>query len=357
MIRVVIVDDSRLMRRILRKTLEEDPQIKVIGEAKNGLEAVNLVKELDPDIVIMDIVMPKMDGIQAIKNIMADKPVPILVFSSITHKGAKATIEALEAGALDVITKPGEMPIVLDLNEVRRELIRKVKVLATIGRAKLITRLTLRNISKKRKEGSQKASVISILAASTGGPQTIMSIMSKVSGRIPAGHLIVQHMPPLFTKTFAQRLNAISEIKIKEAEDGDEILAGCGYVAPGGYHMIVRMKRGRLIIELDHGPKVHGVRPAADITLKSVAKEFGRYSIATILTGMGCDGADGACAIKEKGGFVIAQDEKTSIVWSMPRCTIERGCAHMILSLDKIPYEINNLLLRKLRESKVVGKW
>jgi len=348
-INVLVVDDSRLMRSVLKKTLEQDPEIKVVGEARNGEEAVKLVHELSPDVVIMDIVMPRMDGITAIKRIMAEKPTPILVFSSITQQGAKATIEALEAGALEVIAKPGGMPTVLNLGDLERELVRKVRILATIGKAKLVTRLTLRKISKKKTKEELSAPVLAVLAASTGGPQTLMTVMSMISGRIPAGYLIVQHMPPLFTKTFAEHLNAVSEIRIKEAEEGDEVLAGYGYVAPGGYHMVIRSRRGKLLIELDRGPKIHGVRPAADVTLKSVAEVFGKFTVATILTGMGCDGADGACLIKKYGGYVIAQDEKTSIVWGMPRCVVERGCADKVLPLHSIAYEINRVLIKKLR--------
>ncbi|MCD6301345.1 MAG: chemotaxis response regulator protein-glutamate methylesterase [Staphylothermus sp.] len=349
-IHVLVVDDSRLMRSVLKKTLERDPEIKVVGEAKNGEEAVKLVHELSPDVVIMDIVMPRMDGITAIKRIMAEKPTPILVFSSITQQGAKATIEALEAGALEVVAKPGGMPTVLNLGDLEKELVRKVRILATIGRAKLVTRLTLKRISKKKKTREElSAPVLAVLAASTGGPQTLMTVMSMVSGRIPAGYLIVQHMPPLFTKTFAERLNAISEIRIKEAEEGEEVLAGYGYVAPGGYHMVIRSRRGKLLLELDKGPKIHGVRPAADVTLKSVAEVFGEFTVATILTGMGCDGADGACLVKKHGGYVIAQDEETSIVWGMPRCVVDRGCADKVLPLYSIAYEINRVLVNKLR--------
>ncbi len=352
-VRVLIVDDSRLMRTVLKKALEKDPSIEVVGEAKNGEEAVRLTHELSPDVIIMDVVMPRMDGITAIRKIMSEKPTPILVFSSITQQGAKATIEAFEAGALEVIPKPGGMPTVLDLGELEKELIRKVKTLATVGRIKLIARTTLRSLSKKKKETRQYAQVFSVLAASTGGPQTLMSVVSRLSAKIPAGYLVVQHMPPLFTKSFADRLNSISEINFKEASEGDEVLAGHGYVAPGGYHMVVRMRKGKLVIELDRGPKVHGVRPAADVTLKSVAETVGRHTVVAVFTGMGCDGAEGSCLVRRAGGYIIAQDEKTSIVWGMPRCVIEKGCADKVLSLHQIPFEINKVLMKKLREKQV----
>ncbi len=368
-IRVLIADDSLLTRRVLRDALEVDSSIKVIGEARNGMEAVDLALSLEPDVIIMDVVMPKMDGITAIREIMKHKPMPIIVFSSITYEGSKAALDAIEAGALEIIPKPGNLPIIKDLGELSRELVKKVKILARLGSAKLI----LRQISKVQTTRPLKefkpvfkkpkleraievpASLVSVIASSTGGPLTLMKIVPKISATLPSATLIVQHMPPLFTKTLAERLDRFSQIVIKEAENGDTILSGHGYVAPGDYHMLVRIKRGKPIIELDKGPKVHGVRPAADITMKSVAKVWGPATVAVVLTGMGCDGTEGAREIKKAGGYVIAQDEQTSIVWGMPKSVIEQGLVDEVLPMDEIGDKINHILEIKAKRCSV--KW
>ncbi|MCD6114132.1 MAG: chemotaxis response regulator protein-glutamate methylesterase [Thermoprotei archaeon] len=366
-IRVIIADDSALMRKVLKDALESDGSIEVIGEARNGIEAVNLTLSLNPDVVIMDVVMPRMDGITAIKEIMAKKPTPILVFSSITQEGSKAALDALEAGALEVIAKPGGLPTVKNLGDLAKELIRKVKILATIGTVKLTARLMLKRLRKpqrtatllvpKKKEIplAVPAPVVAFIASSTGGPQTLMRIVPKISSSIPAATLIVQHMPPLFTKSLAERLDRASQIKVVEASEDNTVLTGYGYVAPGGYHMLVKLKRGKPVIELDKGPKVHGVRPAADVTMKSIVKVWGSAIVAAVLTGMGRDGAEGAVEIKKAGGYVIAQDERTSIVWGMPRAVIERGAADVVLPVDKIGDEINRVLRLKVRRCPV--KW
>ncbi|OYT48309.1 MAG: chemotaxis response regulator protein-glutamate methylesterase [Desulfurococcales archaeon ex4484_42] len=357
-IKVIIVDDSRLTRRVLRNTLENDPLIKVVGEASNGLEAIDKVLSLNPDVVIMDVVMPKMDGITAIKEILKVKPVPILVFSSITEEGSKAALDALEAGALEVIPKPGGTPIITDLKNLKDELIRKVKVLASIGRAKLSARLSLLTLRPEVTSApletpgitDKPAPTVAVIASSTGGPQALMKVIPKVSVAPISALLIVQHMPPLFTKALAEKLDRVSVFKIKEAEDGEEVLTCHGYVAPGDYHMRVQIRRGKPRIELDKGPKIHGVRPAADITMKDVANVWGPATVAAVLTGMGCDGAEGAAAIKAKGGYVIAQDERTSIVWGMPKAVVTRGLADKVLPVDTIGTEINRVLYLKARE-------
>ncbi len=365
-VKVLVVDDSVLMRRVLKDVLETDKSIKVIGEARNGIEAVDLTLSLKPDVIIMDVVMPKMDGITAIREIMSKNPTPIIVFSSITQKGSKAAFDALEAGALEVIGKPGGLPTVKNLGDLANELVRKVKILASIGSVKLTARLMLRKIRSQKQSVAVllkkeealfafPAPVIAFIASSTGGPQMLMRIIPKISPSIPAATLIVQHMPPLFTKTLAERLDRISQIKVTEASDGEEVLTGHGYVAPGGYHMIVRVKRGRPVVELDKGPKVHGVRPAADITMKSIVKVWKSAIVAAVLTGMGQDGAEGAVEIKKAGGYVIVQDEKTSIVWGMPYAVIERGVANAVLPVDKIGDEINRVLRIKVRRCPI--KW
>lgn len=356
-IRVLIADDSPLMRKILRDVLESDGLIKIVGEASNGLEAVNLALSLEPDVIIMDVVMPKMNGVVAVREIMRRKPTPVIVFSSITYEGSKAALDAMEAGALEVIAKPRGLPVVRDLGDLSKELIRKVKVLARVGKTKIMLRYLLKPLPmaetqpamrETRKLFEVPASAVSFIASSTGGPQTLMKIVPKISAEIPAATLIVQHMPPLFTKTLAERLNKVSQIEIKEAEEGDIVLAGHGYIAPGDYHMMVRMKRNKPVIELDRGPRIHGVRPAADVTMKSIAKIWGPLTIAAVLTGIDSDGIEGAKEIKKAGGYVIAQDARTSIVWGMPKAVVEHGLADVVLPADEIGDEINRVLKIKL---------
>ena len=360
-IKVIIVDDSRLTRRMLRNILKSDPLIKVVGEASNGFEAIDKVLSLNPDVVIMDVVMPEMDGITAIKEILKVKPVPILVFSSITEEGSRAALDALEAGALEVMPKPGGTPTVTDLKNLKDELIRKVKVLANIGRARLSARLSLLALRLKITSTSletpgiidKPAPTVAVIASSTGGPQALMKVVPKISVAPISALLIVQHMPPVFTKALAEKLNRVSIFKIKEAEDGEEVLTYHGYVAPGDYHMRIKIRKGKPRIELDKGPKVHGVRPAADITMRDAANVWGPATVAAILTGMGRDGVEGAAAIKAKGGYVIAQDEKTSIVWGMPKAVITRGLADKVLPVDTIGTEINRILYLKVRECRI----
>lgn len=358
-IRVLIADDSKLTRTVLRRALEKDADICVVAEAKDGVEAVDLALKLDPDVAIIDVVMPRKDGITAIKEIMERNPIPIIVFSSITQEGSRAAIEALEAGALEVIPKPEGVPIVRNLGELEAELRKKVRVLASVGKLRLSLRARIKapeeravSVPKAIITGASPRGAIAI-ASSTGGPNALMRVVPKLNASFPVALFIVQHMPPGFTKSLAERLDRVSRFHIKEAEDGEEVLAGYGYVAPGDYHMLIRSRRGKMVIELDHGPKIHGVRPAADPTFKCVAEIWGSKTVAVVLTGIGNDGAEGALEIRKRGGYVIAQDESTSVVWGMPKATIEIGAANVVLPIDRIAEEVNRVLTNLFPDLRV----
>ncbi len=329
-IKLLVVVDSLLMQKALTELLQSDPQISVIGTARDGEEALAKITSLNPDVVTMDIEMPKMIGLIPIRKIMESNPVPVVMISALTQKEAQLTLTALEYGAVDYIPKPSGH-ISLNLNVVRDELISKVKTaaFANIKRAKPVVSESLRALTKS----SDK--VISI-AASTGGPPAVSQILRSLPEDCPP-ILVVQHMPKGVTRLFAKGLNGKCKITVKEAEEGDFIQEGLALIAPGGFHMIVS-KEGKVSLTLD--PPVNYVRPSADVLMASLAEAFGSKNVGVVLTGMGSDGARGIRAIKEKGGATIAQDEKTSIVFGMPDVAFKTGCVDVVAPLDLIPKEI-----------------
>ncbi len=347
-IRVLVVDDSAFMRRVLRDILESDPEITVCCEARDGVEAIEKVKTERPDVVTLDIEMPRMNGLDALKFIMNKYPRPVIMVSALTQEGADATIKALEYGAVDFIPKPSSS-ISINMREMKDEIIAKVKEAAKIPprflqfKRRRILREQLHKV-RKRTEAARRAVAI---AASTGGPQSLLKVFEKLPGELDAGILLVQHMPPGFTKSFAMRLDRISKLNVKEAEDGEVVCKNWAYVAPGDYHMEVVSRGGKPTIKLYKGPKIHGVRPAADPMMKSVAAFFGRKTVGVVMTGMGRDGAEGLAEIKKRGGITIAQDKETSIIFGMPKAAIELGVVDYIVPLDKIADTIV-MALRKI---------
>lgn len=329
-IRVLIVDDSVLMRRVLSDLLQSDKQITVVGTAKDGVDAIDKVNVLHPDVVTMDIEMPNMDGLTAVQRIMESFPVPIIMISALTQRETQLTLKALDCGAVDYVPKPSG-PISMDMAGVRDELISKVKVAAS---AKIIGAKiqALENMDVPARFGDR---IISI-AASTGGPPALTHVLSALPSEVPP-ILIVQHMPKGITKFFADGLNEKCKFRVKEAEEGDSIQPCLALVAPGGFHMTVT-KEKRISLNLD--PMVNYVRPSADVLLVSAAEYFGSKNVSVILTGMGSDGANGIKLIKGKGGFTIAQDQKTSVVYGMPRVAAETGCVDSVVPLELIPKEI-----------------
>ena len=344
-IRVLIVDDSAFMRKVLQSILTADPQIEVIGEARDGRDAVAQAESLKPDLITMDINMPLMDGLQAIERIMSSNPRPILVVSSETRDGAGSTLKALELGAIDFVAKPSS-GIDLDMNSVREELIRKLKTAAKVRVVRTAARSAPRVEVAEGKangssgHGSAPASVargmrfpLVMVACSTGGPATLMKFVPMFASSFPGAVVIVQHMPGTFTTQFGQQLSEIANIAVKEAESGEVIRPGTLYVCPGSHHL--RINTGGKIT-LDDGPRISGYRPCADVALETAAAFAGPMTIGVILTGMGNDGARGVRAVKAAGGYAIAQDESTSVIFGMPGEAIKTGVVDEVLPLESI---------------------
>ncbi len=329
-IEVLVVDDSLLMQRVLTDILQSDKQIVVVGTARDGEEALIKIANLRPDVVTMDIEMPKMNGLTAVRRIMETNPTPVVMISALTQREALLALKALEFGAVDYVPKPSGQ-ISLNMNPVRDELISKVKtaVFANLTSNKPILNENLRGPTKI----SDK--IISI-AASTGGPPAVTKVLTALPADTPP-ILIVQHMPKGVTKLFAQGLNETCKFTVKEAEEGDRVQARLALIAPGGYHMMVSKENK---IHLTTDAPVNFVRPAADLLMLSLAQVYGQKNIGVVLTGMGSDGAKGVVAIKESGGFTIAQDQKTSVVYGMPHVAHQTGCVDKVAPLNLIPREI-----------------
>jgi len=344
LIRVLVVDDSILMRTILTDVINVPGEIIVIGTAKNGIEAVAMVKDLSPDVVTMDVEMPKMDGITAVRTIMREKPTPVIMLSALTHQGARETMTALAAGAFDFVPKPSGS-ISLDIDKVREPLLAKIRMACKVDRGNLLgSTIDMPERAKPKRPNALRARKLVVIGSSTGGPGALERVLTKLPGDLKAGILVVQHMPAGFTRSLAERLNRISEIEIKEAEEGDTILEGRALIAPGNYHMLLRKSLNQLVT-LNQEPPVHAVRPAVDLTMKSAAKAYeGDKIVGVILTGMGSDGAFGMKEIKERGGQTIACDQKTCVIYGMPKAAIELGCVDRIVPLDDIAKAIVSML-------------
>lgn len=331
-IKILVVDDSLLMQRVLSDILQSDPQILVIGTARDGEEALQKIPKLHPDVVTLDIEMPRMNGLTAVRKIMETNPVPVIMISALTQREAQLTLKALEFGAVDYVPKP-QGQISLNMNDVKDELITKVKTAASA------------NVTHAKHEESLKENVFSTeqvsdkvisIAASTGGPPAVSYVLSHLPSNVPP-ILVVQHMPKGVTKLFADGLNQSCKFKVKEAEEGDYVQEGLALIAPGGFHMVVT-KNGRITLNQD--PPVNYVRPAADVMMFSSAEVYGSKNIGVVLTGMGSDGAKGIKTIKDKGGATIAQNQETCVIFGMPNMAIQTGCVDVIAPLDRIPREI-----------------
>ena len=316
------------MRNVISDIINSDPQLQVIGTARDGEEALSKLDVLEPDVITLDIEMPRMDGLSVLKQIMKRKPKPVIMLSALTREGAIYTLKALDYGAVDYITKPSGN-ISLDLHTIKDEIISKIKMAASAN----LPKLKIKPISI---ESCELGDNVVAIGASTGGPQALTYVLTSLPQNIPP-ILIVQHMPEGFTKSFAERLDKLCKFKVKEAEEGDYISKDLVLIAPGGFHMTVS-KTGR--IRLDRTPPIHGVRPAVDPMMASVARFYKSRAVGVILTGMGRDGAYGMKKIKEYGGVTIAQDEETSVVFGMSKAAIEEGCVDVVLPLHKIPIEI-----------------
>ena len=333
-VRVLVVDDSALMRKLIPQTLLHDPKIEVVGTAMDGLIGLRKIEELRPHVVTLDLEMPRMDGLEMLRQITRKHRVPVIVVSAHTEEGASLTIKALSLGAFDFVTKPQDAASGR-LAQIASELALKIKVAASSGAPKMIITLptTKRKVNRTFSTQPSWPSRVVAIGISTGGPNALQYLFSQLPEDFPGCLLVVQHMPEGFTEMFARRLHESSAIEVKEAQSGDLLLAGRALICPGNRHMKVRrMDHGDIAILVDQ-PRVNGHRPSVDVLFHSVAHEFGNKGVAVLMTGMGEDGAAGLGAIQAAGGFTIAQSPDTCIVDSMPRSAIERGFANRIISL------------------------
>jgi len=341
-IKVLVVDDSSLVRKIVTDILESDPNIRVVGTANNGKSAIFKNKELNPDVITMDIEMPILDGLSALRYIVETNPKPVIMMSVLTQHGAEATFKALDYGAVDFIPKPSSI-LSLSVDDIGDLLISKVK---SVSKSKIkvkgTSKLTLEEKRDQREEKNEKISLknsssrIIGIGTSTGGPSALLNVFQALPDNFPSPVVVVQHMPEGFTKAFSERLNNSSALNVKEAEDGDVLRPGHGYIAPGHSHMSVIKSGNQFSLKVFKGDKVSGHMPSIDVLFQSLAKVKGKNTVAVIMTGMGRDGADGIQEIREQGGHTIAQNEETSVVYGMNRVAVQKGVIKDIVPLDEI---------------------
>jgi two-component system, chemotaxis family, protein-glutamate methylesterase/glutaminase len=377
-IRVLVVDDSAVMRRLVTAALASDPQLEVVGIAENGRIAQERVEQLRPEAVTMDIEMPDMNGIEAVKALRRTHPrLPIVMFSTLTERGASATLDALSAGASDYVTKPSNTGSFAESQaNVRDQLIPKLKALVGARRAALagamrpIPPATPRTVAPTviahgtppvdalavvrhgapaqalpvhQRSGRRTFSAL-VIGCSTGGPDALAQVLPALPADLSVPVLVVQHMPPLFTKLLAQRLDDLSRISVTEAVDGEQVLPGRALIAPGGKHLTLHTSGGKVVVRLNEDPPEHFCRPAVDVLFRSASAIYGDRLLGSVLTGMGKDGAAGAATIRAAGGEIVVQDEATSVVWGMPGAVAALGQADRVVALTQVGPELAGLL-------------
>jgi two-component system chemotaxis response regulator CheB len=338
LIKVLVVDDSAFMRYTITQYLNKHPQIQVVGSAQNGEEALLMIPRLQPDVVTLDVEMPKLDGLSTLREIMMRFPRPVLMLSSMTKEGAVETIQALTLGAVDFITKPEQKASV---NSVMEDVAAKI---LRVAKAKVRTPLLKQQhstvpIEEKRESGDKKIRArqrnepVVVIGSSTGGPRALNMLIPALPADLPAPVMVIQHMPAGFTRSLAERLDSLSPLKVKEAVPGDQLLVGQVLLAPGGFHTVFDRNE---IAAMNQNPPIHGVRPAVDVTMSSIVQIYGKNTLAVILTGMGHDGTNGCGLVRSAGGPVIAEDESTCVVWGMPRSVYEAGFADQVWPIHEI---------------------
>jgi two-component system, chemotaxis family, protein-glutamate methylesterase/glutaminase len=357
-IRVMVVDDSVVVRKIVTDVLSADPDIEVVGTAVNGKIAVAKLEQLKPDLVTMDIEMPEMNGIEAVRAIRAGaggggagrghSRVPIIMFSTLTERGATATLDALSAGANEYVTKPANVGSVgQSMESVREQLIPKIKALTgrpvTLGPARTAAAPPPPPPVAPR-QGPPKKPAVLVIGSSTGGPEALAKVLPQLPQALAVPVLIVQHMPPVFTRQFAQRLDRLSPLRVVEAVDGSPLLPGTVHLAPGDHHLVVRGGARGPHTSLNQGPPENFCRPAVDPLFRSVVAVYDGAVLAVVLTGMGSDGRNGAAEIRAAGGAVLVQDQATSVVWGMPGAISQAGLADEVLPLERVPEAITRHL-------------
>lgn len=375
-IRVLIVDDSAFMRKAIEIILQKDPEIKVVGHAGDGKEALDALERLDPDVITMDVEMPRMDGIAAVREIMSHKPKPVLMISSVTKEGAETTLKALDAGAMDFISKPASR-VSLDLVNLEQEIRDKVKAVSKrrppLLRPKPVPRPAVSAARSEPDPGSKyglvtRPSIVSpvpgqtavsmvvkkplgrtirdlvSIGVSTGGPPAVQKVLSALPADFPVPILIAQHMPAAFTAPFSRRLDNACEISVKEAVSGEQLKPGVAYVAPGGRHIRLEAKLSAMTVIVSEKPTEALYKPSANILHESVGKALGRRALGVQLTGMGSDGLEGIRVLKEKGGKALAQSDSTCVVYGMPKAIVDAGLADEIVDIGDMALAIMNSL-------------
>jgi two-component system, chemotaxis family, protein-glutamate methylesterase/glutaminase len=345
-VRVLVVDDSAFMRFTITKHLGEHPEILVIGSARDGNEALEMIPKLNPDVVTLDVEMPHLDGLSTLREIMTKFPRPVIMLSSLTAEGTLETVQALTIGAVDFIAKPSNKAnIQAVMDDAANKIIKaaSTKVYRLSANQK-VNELPSKSVVKTNKSVRSLSSSDKILfiGSSTGGPRALNSLIPELPANLAAAVVIVQHMPAGFTRSLAERLDSISKIRVKEAEPGDRLEVGKAILAPGGFHMVFD-RNGQ--VTLNQNPPVHGVRPAIDVAMTSIVPLYGKSIVGVILTGMGNDGTTGCQLIHEAGGYVIAEDESTCVVWGMPRSVYEAGVSDEVKPLNEIAMAIQKKIM------------
>ena len=346
-IKVLVIDDSALIRQLLTELLKKDPKIEVVGAAPDPLIAREKIKELNPDVLTLDVEMPKMDGITFLRNLMRLRPMPVVMVSTLTEKGAEVTFEAMELGAVDFVTKPN-LDVAEELPRYAEEIIYKIKVAARANVRAISDRKADKKVEEKysadvvleKRSGPSAKKLkttdkIIAIGASTGGTEAIREVLIRMPPDAP-GIVITQHIPADFSTPFAKRMDRCSPMTVYEAQDGQQILPGHVYISPGSHHLIVERSGARYYVRLNDGPPVNRHKPSVDVMFRSVAQSVGPNAIGAILTGMGDDGARGLLEMKENGATTIIQDEKSCVVWGMPGEAAKLGAGDIELPLDKI---------------------
>lgn len=361
-IRVLVVDDSALVRRLVTSALRDVPDLEVVGVAKDGLEAIEQVSILRPDVVTLDIEMPRLDGLGALTRIRAIEPrMPVIMFSTLTERGASATLEALSRGASDYVTKPSNTGKIVDgMIAIREQLVPRIRAL--VGMRKLapaglatVARATSSTSGRPGDRGGREATLtrprpslkkpeVLLIGCSTGGPDALARIIPALPRDLAVPVLIVQHMPPVFTAMLAQRLDRDSPLTVREAADGDHLHPGEVLIAPGDWHLRLRSAAQSVRVVLDQAAPENFCRPAVDVLFRSAAQVYGDRVLAVVLTGMGHDGLEGARILTNAGSSVLAQDESTSVVWGMPGAVVGAGLARDVVPLENVPAAIGSAL-------------
>ena len=332
MVKVLIIDDSPLIRRLLSEILSQASDIEVVGCAEDPYQAREMIKLLNPDVLTLDVEMPKMDGISFLKNLMRLRPMPVVMISTLTQQGSPITLEALELGAVDFIAKP-TVNVKQQMSQYAYVVQQKVRVAAG---ARVRSFKKVSTVSEPLPSNAQfLLNKIIAIGASTGGTEAIKEVLIKMPTNCPA-IVITQHIPPVFSTSFAQRMDRTCAINVKEAQHGDKLTAGWAYIAPGGLHLSIKKRGASLYCELDDSEPVNRHKPAVDVLFNSLLECGAKNIVAALLTGMGSDGAKGLLSIKQAGGYTIAQDEFSSVVWGMPKAAVDLGAAHEIVALDKV---------------------